>query len=104
ALCAAFGETLDAPCGRCSVCLGERVELPAPDPPEVDLEALERALALRVKHPETLGNPRATARFLAGLTSPRLGAARLGRHPLYGVAAGVPFDELLRLVEDASGS
>ena len=50
---------------------------------------------LVASHPEALGSARQRARFLCGLTSPRLTAARLSRHPLFGSLSGRPFAEVL---------
>jgi ATP-dependent DNA helicase RecQ len=41
--------------------------------------------ALRAQHPNALGHPRQTARFLCGLNSPALTKAKLTRHALFGV-------------------
>jgi ATP-dependent DNA helicase RecQ len=46
-------------------------------------------------HPAALGEPRQQARFLCGLSSPALTAARLGRHALFGALDEYPFPEVL---------
>ena len=57
------------------------------------------AEALRRDEVEVLGEPRAFARFLTGVSSPRLSRRKLGSHPLFGSLAGVPFAEVLRRAE-----
>jgi ATP-dependent DNA helicase RecQ len=95
ALVAHFGEQRAAPCGHCTFCeTGVAQVLPAePMPPvQFDRAAFE---ALCEEHPAALGTPRQRARFLAGLTSPAVTAARLGKHRLFGALAGYPFPEVL---------
>jgi len=48
---------------------------------------------------DVLGTPRAVARFLCGLTSPRMTRARLARDPLYGTLTDLPFPKVLAWVE-----
>ncbi|HJT76188.1 MAG TPA: ATP-dependent DNA helicase RecQ, partial [Gemmataceae bacterium] len=92
-----FGEPLPQPCGHCSRCLDGRPAALLSRPPAVIDEATWRqACAVRAEHPDPLAEPRALARFLCGLTSPRLTRNRLTRHPLFGSLAHVPFAELLR--------
>jgi ATP-dependent DNA helicase RecQ len=96
-LCDHFGETLASPCGHCSWCLrdGRPLELPPVSPARVDETVWQRAMEVRNEHPAALGPPRAFARFLTGLSSPRLTRARLTGHELFGGLAGVPFPEVL---------
>jgi ATP-dependent DNA helicase RecQ len=95
-----FGESLGAPCGHCARCLG----IPPGDLPPATARPLgdqERSLlrALRPEQHPALDEPRALARFLAGLSSPASTRARLGRHPAFGALADVPFARILRFVE-----
>ncbi len=100
-LSAWFGEELPAPCGHCTVCrTGARVTLPPrgpapafPSRPEVD--------AVRRAHGGALAEPRAVARFLCGLGSPRLSRAKLSKHPLFGAMADADFGEVLAWTEAA---
>jgi ATP-dependent DNA helicase RecQ len=92
-----FGEPLDRPCGHCSWCLNGRKPAvipprpPHPIPPEVQ----QQARALRAEKPDLFREPRTLARFLCGLSSPRLARERLGGHALFGKLADVPFLEVL---------
>jgi ATP-dependent DNA helicase RecQ len=101
-LSAHFGEPLAAPCGHCSWCLnGQKpMTVPAPPPAAVPERVWEQALDVRQKERALLGEPRAFARFLTGLTSPRLTRGKLGKHPLFGALADVPFAAVLRKAEE----
>ncbi len=96
ALGAHFTETRDRPCGHCSWCLGGRkpVRVPERHAPPIDPDVWRRAAALRAEHAGVLSNPRSLARFLCGVTSPRLSRAKLTRNPLFGALAAVPFPVL----------
>ncbi len=92
-----FGEALAKPCGHCSWCLnGHR---PADIPPRpatvLDPALRDRVGELRRERPELFAEPRTLARFLCGLTSPRLSRAKLGGHPLFGALDQVPFPRVL---------
>lgn len=104
ALCEYFGEPIPGPCGHCIWChTGQPRELPATPPPRLDPAIWDAALALVREHRDLLAEPRALARFLTGLTSPRLSRARLSRHPLAGALAGVPFAEVMVEAESRLG-
>jgi ATP-dependent DNA helicase RecQ len=98
ALVGYFGQAREAPCGHCTYCLtGHPQELPArqeplPLPAGLDVAAFR---ALRGAHPDALGEPRQSARFLCGLTSPALTRAKLSRHPLFGSLEERRFGEVL---------
>lgn len=98
-----FGETLAMPCGHCSWCIsgGRAATLLPRAAVGVDESALAQALPVRAQHPEALGDPRAMARFLCGLASPRLSRARLTSHPLFGVSAHIPFADVFAQVQSA---
>jgi ATP-dependent DNA helicase RecQ len=51
-----------------------------------------------------LGAPRQVARFLCGLSSPAISAAKLTRHPLYGALAEVPFAQVLAAAGEAQSA
>ena len=95
-LCAHFGEVLPAPCGHCTWCLSNRSPLRLP-PLRSPLTTLSgtRPLSCR-EQPDPLVDPRALARFLCGLTSPKLTRRRLTAHQLFGALAHVPFATVLQ--------
>ncbi|HQU43020.1 MAG TPA: RecQ family ATP-dependent DNA helicase [Pirellulales bacterium] len=92
-----FGERLEKPCGHCSWCTngGQPTRLLPRPQRAIDDATWRRAQALATEKRDVLGEPRALARFLCGLTSPRLSAARLGGNPLFGAFADVPFAKVL---------
>ncbi len=92
-----FGETLGRMCGHCSWCLGGRrpARLLGRLAVTIDASIWRRAAALRAEQPSPLADPRAFARFLCGLTSPKLSRSRLSSNALFGVFAQVPFGEVL---------
>jgi len=99
ALAAHFGETLAEPCGHCSGCRGEGAA-PAerrnpPIPPGLGTE-LEPLLESEAQ----LATPRALARFLCGVTTPKLSRAKLGSHRLFGRLERMPFSEVLTWAEN----
>ena len=104
ALCAHFGETRTVPCGHCAWCAaGNRpVNIPprAHRLPEENL--LSQAGAVCRQHPEILAHPQAVARFLCGVSSPKLSKAKLTAHPLFGAASGVPFPDILDILIKSS--
>ena len=99
-----FGEAHGQPCGHCTWCeSGGPVPLPAPvaaPPIESELDAAAFR-ALCEEQPAALSTPRRRARFLCGLTSPALGAAKLGRHAFFGALEGRGFGEVLAWCEAA---
>jgi ATP-dependent DNA helicase RecQ len=94
-----FGEGLGRDCGHCGRCAGE---------PAVKLEREHAALelpateirALQSEYPRALGTARQMARFLCGISSPALSAAKLMRHPQFGRAVEVPFAEVMERVRN----
>ena len=100
-LCEHFGETLPASCGHCSVCLhgpaaDDQFQRPAA---AIDPDIWSEAMALRPDNPDPLKDSRAMARFLCGLTSPRLTRTKLSRHRLFGALDRVPFPDVLARAE-----
>ena len=97
-LCAHFGEVLPAPCGHCTWCLSSHSSLRLPPRPTatIDDAIWHQAVLLRHEQPDPLANPRALARFLCGLTSPKLTRRRLTTHQLFGILAHVPFATVLQ--------
>jgi ATP-dependent DNA helicase RecQ len=101
-----FGEPLPQPCGHCSWCLNGRKPaqlLPRPAV-AIDPALWRKAEELRRQQPDPLAEPRALARFLCSLTSPRLTRSRLNRDKLFGALGHVPFPEVLRRAEQAEAS
>ncbi len=98
-LAAHFVDALEGPCGHCSWCLsgaeGPAARLPPRRSHEISDETLRSAQALRLEHEEALGEPRAMARFLCGLSAPRLVRSKLTRHHLFGALEAVPFTQVL---------
>ena len=97
-LCAHFGEVLPAPCGHCTWCLSNHSPLCLPPRPVVTIDDTlwHQAALLRREQPDPLVDPRALARFLCGLTSPKLTRRRLTAHQLFGALAHVPFATVLQ--------
>jgi len=92
-----FGEPLDQPCGHCSWCCQGRqaAVLPARRTRPIDEDIWRRAEQLRRAHPALLGDPRALARLLCGITSPRTIRAKLSKDRLFGALTDVPFQTVL---------
>jgi ATP-dependent DNA helicase RecQ len=100
-LLAHFGEEMKEDCGHCGHCLGDApTQLARADRPAALATQRSAIDAVRREHPAALRSPRQLTRFLCGLTSPLTSAARLSRHPLFGVASETPF----RTVLDAARS
>ncbi|MFT5731093.1 MAG: ATP-dependent DNA helicase RecQ [Desulforhopalus sp.] len=92
-----FGETLDK-CGHCGICLGDS---PASVKKRVNEEiknhTIENLSALIKEYPNALSQPRQQARFLCGLNSPAVSAAKsLRGNPAFGSLAQVPFANVLK--------
>jgi ATP-dependent DNA helicase RecQ len=92
-----FGESRQQPCGHCSWCLngGIAVSLPERPRPVIDEGLWRQAMQLRRTKAETLDEPRSLARFLCGVSSPRLSRAKLSGHALFGALDHVPFQQVL---------
>lgn len=93
-----FGEELAAACGHCTWCMakGKSVALPARRPVSISPSLAATVAPLRKRHPELLGDSRAMARFLCGLTSPALTRAKLTGNALFGSLADTPLPEIER--------
>lgn len=96
-----FGEPLRKPCGHCSWCLNDHrpAMIPPRTVPDIDPTLRDRVAELRRQHPDLFTEPRSVARFLCGLSSPRLSRAKLGTHPFYGALDQVPFPQVLAWTE-----
>jgi len=96
-----FGEPLDSPCGHCSRCLGEpRREPVGRHVPPIDEALLGEALSFSKKHPDVFTEPRALARFLAGVASPKASRARLVSSKLFGALVDVPLPALISAIAE----
>lgn len=92
-----FGETLDK-CGHCGICLGDspaRVKKRVNE--EIKNYNIDTLSALVKEYPKALSQPRQQARFLCGLNSPAVSAAKFLRgNPVFGSLAQVPFAHVLK--------
>ncbi len=97
ALGSRFGDPPKESCGHCAWCERGQGALELPPRPQASIPdgLWTQALALQSEQPEALAEPRALARFLCGVGSPRLSRARLSSHPLFGCLREVPFSEIL---------
>lgn len=95
-----FGETLEQPCGRCSGCLGQNHSLPPRQTQPVDLDIVQEVID---EGPAALTQPRQLARFLCGISSPKVSRAKLSRHSRFGALAEIPFTEVLEACEQLAG-
>jgi ATP-dependent DNA helicase RecQ len=98
-LAAHFGETLERPCGHCSGCNQAAVTGLERKPAEIPDHLAQPVAELVARSPQALNSPRALARLLCGVGSPRLSRARLNGHPLFGALAEVPFERVMGWVE-----
>ncbi len=94
-----FGQMMNENCGQCSVCDGSSIDqLPVRSQAKIGSSAVTQMKAVIAEHPTAFSEPRSQARFLCGLSSPRLVRHRLTKHPLYGCCADVPFATVLKAV------
>ncbi len=98
-LLAYFGEELGRDCGHCGACAGDPPVMLERSAAPVALPEEELA-TLRAAHPRALGGARQIARFLCGIASPALTAAKLTRNPLFGYAGEMPFGEVLKAAKE----
>ncbi len=102
-LCRHFGEARDEDCGHCSWCLeGHAAEIPPLPETAIHDELWVQLEDLR-RETEALNEPRTFARFLTGLSSPALTREKLGKHPLFGCLAAVPFEVVLKRARGSTG-
>lgn len=97
-----FGEDLGRDCGHCGRCAGEpAVPLARPSGDATLTLLADELRALRAEHPRALGGPRQMTRFLCGITSPAITAAKLGRHPRFGSESHLPFARVMEQAKRA---
>ncbi|KAJ1310219.1 hypothetical protein OPQ81_006961 [Rhizoctonia solani] len=94
-----FGDMNSVPqasCGACTQCLtGEGVMFNPNYIATVDPLALQNILSVCLDRDD----PRMVARFAIGITSPRLTAAKLSCHALFGSMVGVNWEQLYMLID-----
>ncbi len=95
ALAAHFGEQRTEPCGHCGWCERGKNEIPPRQHREIDAGLWREAAEFSREKREILATPRLFARFLCGVTSPRLSRGKLTGHKLFGRLDSVPFGEVL---------
>lgn len=98
ALLAHFGEELRRDCGHCGSCLGEPRGSAGLER-QTAIPNVERAqIASLVRNfPKALGTARQIARFLCGISSPRVIQSKLSKDPLFGSLAEVPFGAVMSI-------
>lgn len=92
-----FGEPLESGCGHCSRCLDETTTLAEVTRPQPEMSDTlwDQAKTLRSRHPAILDSPSRVARFLCGISSPKLTRAKLTKDPLFGAFESVSFRQVL---------
>lgn len=100
ALAAHFGEQLADTCGVCSGCTDGGATIPERQARSVPDGLDERIQPVTDDAGEALSTPRAVARFLCGLTSPKMTRARLTRNSLFGELGDVPFPAVLAWAQE----
>jgi ATP-dependent DNA helicase RecQ len=99
ALAAHFAERLESPCGHCQWCRSGKTEIPPRHTPGIPEDLWPQVAQAVAENGEVLAHPRSLTRFLCGIPSPRLNRARIGKHPLAGTLAQMPFRQVLEWVE-----
>ncbi len=97
ALISHFGEKLDAPCGHCSSCLGEKRVRVLPRTPIADVtqDELEVMQSVISERKPALASPERLARFLCGIYSPGMMRYRLYQRRHWGMLKRLPYDEVV---------
>lgn len=92
-----FGEKRLANCGHCNWCMNGNRPVVLRPVPEFSLtrEDLKKIEAVRQEHQDILSQPRALARFLCGITSPKIFRAKLSAHKYFGLMANIRFHQVL---------
>lgn len=95
-----FGEAIGDDCGTCSHCIGDGpFEIPPLSRSEIGDGARRALTELCRQYPDHLTTARQRARFLCGLSSPKMVRSRLSRHASFGVCEHIPFEDVLRQVD-----
>ena len=105
-----FGEAGPPDCGHCAWCENHYRDFSAGAPGEgrrigdvMFGKSLDKFRDLRRRFPTALGDPRKATRFLLGITSPALTAARLTSNSLAGALEGFPYDDVHAWVASEGG-
>jgi len=100
ALAAHFGEQLAAPCGQCDGCISpEALTISTRTVPTIPDDLRNSLQPVVDEAGAALATQRSVARFLCGLSSPRIGRARLAKNELFGALAETPFPAVLTWAE-----
>ncbi len=92
-----FGERIEKACGHCSWCRDHSAAALLPRTAAVIDDAIRKQVPeLRRNNHELFAEPRSLARFLCGISSPKVSRAKLSSHQLFGSLSHVPFAEVLR--------
>ena len=100
-LSAHFGEHMHEACGQCSFCERGVASLPTASTASISAPAFEQIHQLVKQHPEVFDNNRAIARFLAGVSSPAISKARLGKNALFARFSHVDFAQLMAVADNS---
>jgi ATP-dependent DNA helicase RecQ len=93
-----FGEDIGRECGHCGSCEGAGPVV-LKRSATVERWPADELAALCAEHPRALGGARQITRFLCGIGSPALTAAKLTRHPLFGHSSESPFAAVIAVVK-----
>ncbi len=99
ALAAHFGEQRTQTCGHCSGCLREKSELPLRHTQAISEDILRAVYTLKQERADILTSSRLVARFLCGISSPRISRNKLSAHTLFGSLENVPFADVMAQIE-----
>ncbi len=95
-----FGEPTTKDCGHCGWCRGDRPgPLPAARPVVPTAADRQLVASIRAERHAALTSARQVARFLCGITSPAVSRAKLMKDRRFGEWAGVPFRDVIALVQ-----
>ncbi|MFK7735773.1 MAG: ATP-dependent DNA helicase RecQ [Pirellulaceae bacterium] len=96
-----FGQAIEGACGHCSVCEGNPIgELPQSPSRGIGDSAIKGLESLTEKQMQAIYDTRQKAKYLCGLSTPKLIRARLTRTPHYGCCSAVPFKDVLEAISD----
>jgi len=96
-----FGEERSEDCGHCEYCLSTASGTSLPTLEEHRTTTISRSQEEQIKaiieeQSESLVSIRQKARFLCGISSPKIVRAKLTRHPSFGVLGLIPFAYILK--------